>query len=30
MAQYRSTEIKVGVFVLVCMVLAAGMILKFV
>jgi phospholipid/cholesterol/gamma-HCH transport system substrate-binding protein len=29
MAQYRSTEIKVGVFVLVCLVLAAGMILKF-
>ena len=29
MAQYRSTEIKVGIFVLVCMVLAAGMILEF-
>jgi len=29
MAQYRSTEIKVGVFVLVCLVLTAGMILKF-
>jgi phospholipid/cholesterol/gamma-HCH transport system substrate-binding protein len=29
MAQYRSTEIKVGIFVLVCMVMAAGMILKF-
>ncbi len=29
MAQYRSTEIRVGIFVLVCLVLTAGMILKF-
>ncbi|MGD0016462.1 MAG: MlaD family protein [Verrucomicrobiia bacterium] len=29
MAQYRSTEIKVGIFVLICLVLTAGMILKF-